>query len=269
MVTKTKKKAPKNTSRGTPKNAPKKADDAFRRLDPKETAKAREEHQHVYGNKVKCVTDSRGFATPNNDVRIKIVVDATEGFVPLWAKRSTLRWRFNEQSMRAFANPTAAKASMRELMGRALVAWGDAVPVRFSERRDAWDFEVSVRDAEDCDASGCTLASAFFPDSGRHELVVYPTMFEQPMNEQIETLAHEFGHVFGLRHFFAKLEESRWPSEIFGTHKPFSIMNYGARSLMTAADKADLKRLYDEVWAGRITDINGTLVKLVRPFHYG
>jgi hypothetical protein len=256
MATKTKQKTPSKTN------------DAYRRLDPQKAAKQREEHLHVYGNKVKCVTDSRGFATPNNDVRIKIVVDATEGFIPLWARRSTLRWRFNEQALRAFADPAATKAALRDLMGRALLAWGDAVPIRFSERRDAWDFEVCVRDAEDCDINGCTLASAFFPDAGRHELVIYPTMFEQSLNEQVETLAHEFGHVFGLRHFFAKLHEAAWPSEIFGTHKPFSIMNYGAKSSMTAADKADLKRLYDEVWAGRIPEINGTPVKLVRPFHY-
>ena len=50
---------------------------------------------------------------------------------------------------------------------------------------------------ERCSTSGCTLASAFFPDSGQHELKIYPTMFEQSLQEQIETLAHELGHVFG------------------------------------------------------------------------
>jgi hypothetical protein len=242
--------------------------DAYRRLDPKEAAKAHEENLHVYGNKIKCITDTRGFATRDNDARVRIVVDASEGFIPLWAKNSTLRWRFQEQSMKAFANPLAAKAAIRNLLGEALLAWGDAVPVKFAERKDAWDFEVSVRSSDDCDINGCTLASAFFPDSGRHELVIYPKMLEQPIKEQIETLAHELGHVFGLRHFFAKLSESTWPSEIFGTHKPFSIMNYGAKSVLTTADKADLKNLYQQVWAQQITAINGTEIRLVRPFHY-
>lgn len=244
------------------------APDPLRRVSPVDAALARQADQHVYGNRVKCKTDTRGFATPNNDGRVSIVVDASEGFIPLWAKNCTLRWRFQEQAMKVFANPTAAKARIRELMGKALLAWGDAVPIKFAERRDAWDFEVVVRAAEDCDINGCTLAAAFFPDAGRHELEIYPTMFEQGEQEQIETLAHEFGHVFGLRHFFANISEKRWKSEIFGRHSPFSIMNYGPKSRMKPADRADLRKLYQKVWAGELTAINGTRVKLVRPSHY-
>jgi hypothetical protein len=149
------------------------------------------------------------------------------------------------------------------------LAWGDAVPIKFSERSDAWDFELSARNADDCDARGCTLASAFFPDAGRHELVIYPKMLEQPEKEQVDTLAHELGHVFSLRHFFAQISENRWPSEIFGVHRSFTIMNYGANSELTDDDKADLKKLYLSVWSGQLTEINGTPIQLVRPFHYG
>ena len=52
-------------------------------------------------------------------------------------------------------------------------------------------------------------------------------MFTQSPEEQVETLIHEIGHVFGLRHFFAQLSETAWASEVFGTHDPLSIMNYG------------------------------------------
>ena len=83
----------------------------------------------------------------------------------------------------------------------------------------------------------------------------------------METLIHEIGHVFGLRHFFANISETAWPSQIFGTHKPFSIMNYGSQSELTADDKSDLKRLYQLVWAGELTQINGTPIKLVKAFH--
>jgi hypothetical protein len=240
----------------------------FELLPPAEVVKAREPTQHVYGNRIKCVTDTRGFATPGNDVRVRIVVDSSEGFIPLWAKNCTLRWRFQEQSLKAFAKPEAAKTRIRDLMGKALIAWGDAVPIKFAERKDAWDFEVVVRNANDCDISGCTLASAFFPDAGRHELEIYPMMLEQPEKEQVATLAHEFGHVFGLRHFFAKIEEKKWKSEIFGAHKPFTIMNYGTKSMLTAADRKDLKTLYEQVWSGQLTAINGTNVRLVKPAHY-
>jgi hypothetical protein len=244
------------------------ANDPFARKPKARVEEAQEPLLHVYGDGIKCVTDTRGYATPRNADRTRIVVDSSEGFIPLWARNSTLRWRFQPRSMAQFADPSAAMEQLRQLMGEALLAWGDAVPVKFAERRDAWDFEVVVRNADDCDQFGCTLASAFFPDAGRHQLVVYPEMFEQTRREQIETLVHEFGHVFGLRHFFAKIEEQEWSSEIFGRHSPFSIMNYGRNSRLTPADRSDLKKLYKLAWSGALGDINGTRIKFFRPFHY-
>jgi hypothetical protein len=169
--------------------------------------------------------------------------------------------------MKYFKSPAGAKAEIRKLLGEALLAWGDAAPIKFSEQSDVSDFEIVMRPNDDCDANGCVLASSFFPDSGRHQLLLYPKMFTQVRQEQIETLIHEMGHVFGLRHFFANISETAWPSQIFGTHKPFSIMNYGSQSVLTADDKSDLKRLYRLAWASELTQINGTPIKLVSAFH--
>lgn len=241
--------------------------DPFALLAGTKLQQATDSHVHTFGNGFKCRTESRGHATPNNKSPAKLVLDASEGFIPLWAKGSTLRWRFQESSLAAFADPEAAKAAVRKLLGNALLAWGDAVPVKFSERQDNWDFEISVREADDCDINGCTLASAFFPDAGQHELVIYPQMFAQSEREQTETLAHEFGHVFGLRHFFALLKEKAWPAEIFGAHNPFSIMNYGELSALTDYDRRDLKTLYQLVWSHQLTSINKTEIRLVRPHH--
>lgn len=221
---------------------------------------------HVFGGGIVCDTEDRGYATPANQSPHEIVVDASEGFIPLWANGTTLRWRFQERSFRRFANADAAKRAIRELMGDALLAWGESAPVRFDEVDSGWDFEVVLRNADDCDINGCVLASAFFPDAGRHELVIYPRMLTQSHKEQVDTLIHEFGHVFGLRHFFAQVRESAWPSEVFGVHRPFSIMNYGAQSELTTDDTADLRRLYQLVWTGQLSAINGTPVRLVRPF---
>src|SRR5687768_10571369 len=143
------------------------------------SAKGPESEVHVFGNKVVCDTEPRGHATPRGRSPLEIVVDASEGFIPLWAKDTTLRWQFRESSMRAFSNPTAAKAAIRRLFGEALLAWGNAAPVKFAERSDAWDFEIVMRRNDNCDANGCVLASAFFPDGGRHQLVLYPKMFAQ------------------------------------------------------------------------------------------
>jgi hypothetical protein len=176
-------------------------------------------------------------------------LDASEGFIPLWAKGTTLRWRFRESSLQPFDNPEAAKAAIEQLLGKALLAWEDAAPVRFAKRDDAWDFEIVMQEADNCNISGCVLASAFFPDAGRHKLILYPKMFTQDEQEQLETLAHEIGHIFGLRHFFAQVSETTWPSQIFGVHKKFSIMNYGGDSKLSPDDKADLKSCIS--WRGR------------------
>jgi hypothetical protein len=166
-----------------------------------EAAREVEPQIHVYGPDAVCDTDTRGHATPRNRSLLEIVVDASEGFIPLWAKDTTLRWRFQERSMRLFEDPDAAKAAITELLGEALLAWGDAMPVKFSQRDDAWDFEIAVRKEDRCDLNGCVLASAFFPDAGQHELKIYPRMFAQSRKEQVDTLTHEFGHVYGLRPF--------------------------------------------------------------------
>ena len=224
-------------------------------------------HVHLLGKGLICDTDDRGHAAPRGRSPLEIVVDASEGFIPLWSKNTTLRWRFQARSLQWLANPEAVKAYIRELLGEALLEWGDSAPVRFAENNDSWDFEMVVRSAPNCNASGCVLASAFFPDAGRHELILYPTMFDQSRKEQVETMIHEIGHVFGLRHFFANVSETAWPSEIFGVHSKFSIMNYGSLSMLTKDDKSDLKTLYQQAWCGELTEINGTPIRLVKPFH--
>jgi len=199
---------------------------------------------------------------------LEIVLDATEGFIPLWAENLVLRWRFNEASLAVFRDAPALATKIRELLNAAIAAWGDAAPIRFVEERDNSDFEMVMERNDDCDSQGCVLAQAFFPDAGRHQLYIYPKMFTQSRQEQVETLAHEIGHVFGLRHFFAPQSETRWPSVIFGENSPFSIMNYGEDSRLTDADRNDLKRLYQAAWSGQLTNINGTPIRFVRPFHY-
>lgn len=224
---------------------------------------------HIYHGGARCETDSRGHPTPGNRSPVELVVDASQGFIPLWDRNVTLRWRFQEQSLLPFLHSEALKDYVRTLFGEALLAWSPAVPVRFTEAQEPWDFEIVVRAEDNCNISGCTLARAFFPDAGQHELVLFPRLFDQSRQEQIETMAHEFGHIFGLRHFFAQVSESAFPSTIFGEHNKFTIMNYGEESQLTDTDRADLIRLYQEVWCGQRSEINGTPIRLMRPFSDG
>jgi hypothetical protein len=229
-----------------------------------ELTEATERQVHRLGDGIICRTEDR----PRERTPLEIVVDATEGFVPLWTENLVLRWRFNAASLSVYQQPDAIKENIRALLNSSIAAWGDAAPIRFTETDDNSDFEIVVKKNDDCDPQGCVLAQAFFPDGGRHQLYVFPKMFGQSKKEQVDTLTHEIGHVFGLRHFFAPDQETRWPSEIFGEHKPFSIMNYGANSELTDADRRDLKKLYQSAWSRELTNVNGTPIKFVRPFHY-
>lgn len=171
-------------------------------LRPGEVASETESRVHLLGNGIICDTEDRGYATPRNLSPIELLIDVSEGSIWLWAINQTLRWRFQERSMANFVNPEAAKHEIRKLFGEALFAWGDAAPIKFAEDEDVWDFEFVMSGGDNCNSTGCVLASAFFPDSGRHKLVMYPRLFAQSRKEQVDTFIHEVGHIFGLRHFF-------------------------------------------------------------------
>lgn len=222
---------------------------------------------HQYGKGHICTTDGVGFTTPRNRSPLELVVDSSEGFVPLWEEDTVLRWEFDENSLAVFANPEEIKEYVRELFAEALLKWDFAVPVRFSENSNVWDFRLGVEADDNCSPRGCTLARAFFPDPGRNDLLLFPKMFEQSRKEQVDTMIHDVGHVFGLRHFFAKIRERAWPAEVFGEHNAFSIMNYGDKSELTDDDKNDLDILYRLAWSGELNDINGTPIKLISPHH--
>ncbi|OXB15150.1 matrixin family metalloprotease [Flavobacterium reichenbachii] len=225
-----------------------------------------EEYRHVYNNKIICVTDSKGYPEPDNWSPTKIRVEATDGFIPLWDIGVSLNWRFSKSFDSYFKNPEAAKNGVRNLFVQAAVGWKEACPIKFHEVKDGWDFEIDMH-TEDCDTSGCVLASAFFPGAGQNIFYIYPTMFKQSYQEQVETIQHEMGHIFGLRHFFANISETRWKSELFGTDTPFSIMNYGDKSKLENSDVEDLKKLYQLVWSNQLTEINGTPIKKFVSYH--
>jgi hypothetical protein len=239
----------------------------FALRDEKEVAELKKPHVHVLKPGFRCVTDKAGQAMPNGMSERELVLDASEGFIPLWEPGVILRWQFADGTLAPFQDPAAAGSAIESIFGDALLAWGDAAPVKFSKNTDACDFEIVVRTSDDCDPNGCVLASAFFPDAGRHQLYIYPIFFRQTAQEQLETLCHEIGHAFGLRHFFALVSEQNAPAVLFGRQDKFTIMNYGELSRLTDTDKSDLKTLYELAWSGQLKQINGTPLKFVKPYH--
>lgn len=50
-------------------------------------------------------------------------------------------------------------------------------------------------------------------------------------------------------------------------HRKFTIMNYGAESVLTDADRKDLRRLYELACGCQLAKINGIPVRSVRRYH--
>jgi len=78
-------------------------------------------------------------------------------------------------------------------------------------------------------------------------------------------MAHELGHIFGLRHFFAPDTETGRGSVLYGSNNDRTIMNYGAKSVLTKADRRDLTSLYHRVWTGQLEQRWLKRIRLVKP----
>jgi|GEM_PF-776073 len=244
--------------------------DSFSLLGDQEIADRLESASHIYHGGAICKTDKIGHEKPPHRPD-GLVLDVNYGFIPLWAPNVTLRWKFDDRSLLHYRDPESVKNYIRDMIERGLRLWEDAIPVTFFEDTHTCDFKVTVSRHNDCFSNGaCVLGEAFFPSgSPNNRLTLFPELFNRSPNTQNEIMAHEFGHIFGLRHFFAKIKEQAWPSEIFGTHSKFTIMNYGKESKMTPKDIEDLKILYTSVWNGTLTHINGTPIRLQVPYTHG
>src|SRR5687768_2634865 len=86
--------------------------DLLQRVDEDEAAVRAEPIRHVRKPGIICDTDTRGYATPNNQSLFEAVV-GMGGFIPLWAPGTELRWRFQEQSLNMCRNPEAVKTVLK------------------------------------------------------------------------------------------------------------------------------------------------------------
>jgi len=218
------------------------------------------------GKKYRCRTDDSADKRKANG-GLRIMVDSTDGVIPLWAPNQALRWGFDLPSFeQTFQDSKGVMEFVRKAIESALTSW-DFLPIQFIYQETNTDFRVKMISQKDCDSSGCVLASAFFPDSNRNTVYLYPTLFEEPnLSDIVQTLEHEIGHIFGLRHYFAATLERENPAELFGKDSERSIMNYGTLSVMTDDDRKDLKNLYNLAWNGQLTKIGSAEIHFIFPF---
>merc|ERR1712232_134059 len=191
----------------------------------------------------KCVTDQRKHAN-----REELAVDFSNGFVPLWQKGTNLTYAFDLASFRGIFGSQTWKtiAAVQELFEQAQQKWEftDYVTIEQVDSIFKADFIVHAAPTNGNMSSGFVLASAFFPNADQNDFYVYPEMFT--LGDPLNTMLHEIGHIYGLRHYFFR-EEEGFPGLTFGTENEKTIMNYGKNSIFTDTDKKDLKALYEFV----------------------
>lgn len=175
-----------------------------------------------------CATQARACA----EVRV--------GFgdqTPRWRKGSEVSYVICEESF-----PTEDIAMLVEVAMRAAISMWKGIGVRFRQvdRHDEATFAVVYEDL-----SEGAYAISFFPRASGGKLVLYkPSLSNTDYLANI--LAHEVGHILGLRHEFAHKREPA-PSILIGRENTNSVMNYFdhlSKHRVTEQDLQELEKFY-------------------------
>jgi hypothetical protein len=111
-----------------------------------------------------------------------------------------LRWRFQPRSLVLFEAPLAEMEALARLLGEAILQWGPAAlsgspatTTHGTSRSRCARSPAAHPPAASWPAPSSLMRAATRSSSTR-------SCFTRSRDEQIETLIHELGHVFGLRH---------------------------------------------------------------------
>lgn len=194
--------------------------------------------------KYKCATQSHGCS----EIRI-----GWDGEIPRWRRGSELSYVICVESF-----PAPLSSVVEGSMKAAIGMW-EGVGVSFKQvaRNDPATFAV-IYENRNRNAYACS----FFPNELSRELIIYPPSL-QKTNYLSNILAHEVGHILGLRHEFAHKREKGRPSALFGSENTDSIMNYFDHPEQLQVREQDLEELerfyaYDKVKYGKLSilDVN-------------
>ncbi|KAL6836973.1 hypothetical protein V8C40DRAFT_1540 [Trichoderma camerunense] len=194
--------------------------------------------------KYKCATQTHGCA----EIRI-----GWDDEIPRWRRGSELSYVVCVESF-----PAPLSSVVEDSMKAAIDMWG-GIGVSFNQvaRNDPATFAV-IYENRNRNAYACS----FFPNELSRELIIYPPSLREP-DFLANILAHEVGHILGLRHEFAHKREKGRPSALFGSENADSIMNYFDHPERLQVREQDLEELerfyaYDKVEYGKlpILDVN-------------
>ncbi|KAH6608901.1 matrix metallo ase-11 [Trichoderma cornu-damae] len=160
--------------------------------------------------------------------------------VPRWRENVELKYIVRDESF-----PTASAAALVAAAAAKAISMWQGIGPRFTQvRRDEpASFEIKYKHSPKYKNSDSTYARAFFPQACPSNLLVYRRALDNA-DFLANILAHEFGHILGLRHGFV---EASCLSVQFGNRGTQSVMNYydkPSKHLVGEWDLEDLRMFY-------------------------